>query len=106
MQFPENPIMHMNESVCSEHIYMTAISPVGVGAPLQSAEVMRCLLVLVCYGAGAVHVMERKTGICEPLMVHERTAKKDVCVCILKGSYDAILSFPFSLECYKLFLRR
>ncbi len=50
MQFPENPIMHVNESVCSEHIYMTSISPVGVGAPLQSAELMRCLLVLVCYG--------------------------------------------------------
>ncbi len=24
----------------------------------------------------------------------------------LKGSYDAILSFPFSLECYKLFVHR
>ncbi len=25
---------------------------------------------------------------------------------ILKGSYDAISSFPFSLECYKLFMHR
>ncbi len=25
---------------------------------------------------------------------------------ILKGSYDAISSFPFSLECYKLFVHR
>ncbi len=24
----------------------------------------------------------------------------------LKGSYDAISSFPFSLECYKLFVHR
>ncbi len=28
------------------------------------------------------------------------------CVSILKGSYDAISSFPFSLECYKLIVYR
>ncbi len=34
-------------------------------------------------------------------------AKAVTIACLeLKGSYDAISSFPFSLECYKLFVHR
>ncbi len=31
---------------------------------------------------------------------------KPTSVCSLKGSYDAISSFPFSLKCYKLIVHR
>ncbi len=41
-------------------------------------------------------------------MKNKKQCQKDMIkkVSILKWSYDAISSFPFSLECYKLFVHR
>uniref|UniRef100_A0A673IQB1 IQ motif and SEC7 domain-containing protein 3 n=1 Tax=Sinocyclocheilus rhinocerous TaxID=307959 RepID=A0A673IQB1_9TELE len=56
----------------------------------------------VCQNTKCLCIREYKSSA----MLYGLSFKKVVKVVTLKGSYDAISSFPFSLECYKLIVHR
>ncbi len=74
---------------CSMHgiLYCTThIIDVVCGMNIQFDSIIRCILYIILRIFGMAYYYTTHT--------------------LLKGSYDAISSFLFSLECYKLFVHR
>ncbi len=100
------PLVSQNSQLCSwKGLLFTLSCFLWITVRDWIWETVQLFLALSPSAIGRTHIVPSQTHCWRIGLV--RTVKQTKqCLKLLKGSYDAISSFSFSLKCYKLFVHR